>query len=121
MKVFWSWQSDTLAKNNHFFVRDALTLALQQVANDLDLTEAERPEIDHDTKGEPGLVSIVDTIFEKINQSAVFVGDLTFIGTTEKGKLLPNPNVMIELGHAMTQLVSRANYSCNQCGIWRSS
>lgn len=104
MKVFWSWQSDSLEKNNHFFVRDALALALKQVANDLDLLEAERPEVDHDTKGEPGLVSIVDIIFEKINQAAVFVGDLTYVGKTEKGKLLPNPNVMIELGHAITSL-----------------
>lgn len=104
MKVFWSWQSDSPGKNNHYFVRDALDLALKKVADDLDLTEAERPEVDHDTKGEPGLVSIVDTIFEKINQAAVFVGDLTYVGKTEKGKLLPNPNVMIELGHAITVL-----------------
>lgn len=104
MKVFWSWQSDSPGKNNHYFVRDALELALKKVADDLDLTEAERPEVDHDTKGEPGLVSIVDTIFEKINQAAVFVGDLTYVGKTEKGKLLPNPNVMIELGHAITVL-----------------
>jgi hypothetical protein len=104
MNVFWSWQSDLLEKNNHFFVRDALALALKQVADDLALTEADRPEVDHDTKGKPGLVSIVDTIFEKINQAAVFVGDLTYVGKTEKGKLLPNPNVMIELGHAITSL-----------------
>ena len=104
MNVFWSWQSDSFEKNNHFFVRDALAQALKQVADDLDLTEAERPEVDHDTKGEPGLVSIVDKIFEKISQAAVFVGDLTYVGKTEKGKLLPNPNVMIELGHAITSL-----------------
>lgn len=104
MKVFWSWQSDTPAKNNHYFVREALELALDKVAEDLDLDEADRPEIDHDTKGEPGLVSIVDAIFQKIEQAAVFVGDLTFVGKTVKDKLLPNPNVMIELGHAITSL-----------------
>jgi hypothetical protein len=104
MNVFWSWQSDSLEKNNRFFVRDALELALEQVADDLALTEADRPEVDHDTKGKPGLVSIVDTIFEKINQAAVFVGDLTYVGKTERGKLLPNPNIMIELGHAITSL-----------------
>lgn len=104
MKVFWSWQSDTPAKNNHYFVRDALELALHKVAEDLNLDEAIRPEIDHDTKGEPGLVSIVDTIFQKIEQASVFVGDLTFVGKTVKDKLLPNPNVMIELGHAITSL-----------------
>lgn len=104
MKVFWSWQSDTSAKNNHYFVRDAIELALQKVAKDLELDEAMRPEIDHDTKGEPGLVSIVDTIFQKIVQSAVFIGDITFVGKTINDKLLPNPNVMIELGHAITSI-----------------
>lgn len=104
MKVFWSWQSDTPAKNNHYFVRDALEAALDKVAAELDLDEASRPEIDHDTKDEPGLVSIVDTIFEKIERAKVFVGDVTYVGATPNGKLLPNPNVMIELGHALTSL-----------------
>lgn len=104
MKIFWSWQSDTPSKNNHRLIHDALELAIEKVASDLSLTEAERPEVDHDTKGEPGLVSIVDKIFEKISQAAVFVGDLTFVGQTPAGKMLPNPNVMIELGHAITSL-----------------
>lgn len=106
MKVFWSWQSDLPEKDHHYFIRDALELALTQVSSDLDLEEAQRPELDHDTKGEPGLVSIVDTIFEKIGNAAVFVGDLTYVGKTSNGreKLLPNPNVMIELGHALTSL-----------------
>lgn len=104
MKVFWSWQSDTPAKNNHYFVRDALEIAFEKVATELDLDEASRPEIDHDTKDEPGLVSIVDSIFDKIERAKVFVGDITYVGTTTKGKLLPNPNVMIELGHALTSL-----------------
>lgn len=104
MKVFWSWQSDTPAKNNHYFVRDALEIALEKVAAELDLDEADRPEVDHDTKDEPGLVSIVDTIFEKIERAKVFVGDVTYVGATPNGKLLPNPNVMIELGHALTSL-----------------
>lgn len=104
MKVFWSWQSDTLEKNNRYFVRDALERAVQIVANDLDLDEADRPEVDHDTAGEPGLVAIVDTIFDKISKAAVFVGDLTYVGKSDQGKLLPNPNVMIELGHAITSL-----------------
>lgn len=104
MKVFWSWQSDTPAKNNQYFVRDAIKLALNKVAEDLEIDEAMRPEIDHDTKDVPGLVSIVDTIFQKITQSTIFIGDLTFVGQTTKNKLLPNPNVMIELGHAITSL-----------------
>lgn len=104
MKVFWSWQSDTPAKYNKEFVKEALNEALKVVSEELGLTEAERPEIDHDTKGAPGLVAIVDEIFKKIEQADVFVGDVTFVGQTSNGKLLPNANVMIELGHALTSV-----------------
>lgn len=104
MKVFWSWQSDSPPAINKNFVKSALEKALSQVSEELGLTEAERPEIDHDTKDAPGLVAIVDTIFEKIRQADVFVGDVTFVGKTDGGKLLPNANVMIELGHALTSI-----------------
>lgn len=60
MKIFWSWQSDTPPKFNKNFVKAALEQALVTVSANLDLSEADRPELDHDTKGEPGLVSIVD-------------------------------------------------------------
>lgn len=101
MKVFWSWQSDRPVKVTKTFVQEALNEALQIVANDLDLSPAERPELDHDTKGEPGLVEIVNTIFSKIEKASVFVADVTPIAETGQGKKVPNPNVMIELGHAM--------------------
>lgn len=104
MKAFWSWQSDTPANLNKSFVKSALEEAIQLAAEDLDLAEADRPELDHDTKGKPGLVSIVDTIFKKIEEADVFVGDITFVGQTLADKRLPNPNVMIELGHAITSI-----------------
>lgn len=104
MKVFWSWQSDTPAKLNKDFVKAALQDAVAQVSEDLGFTEAERPTVDHDTKDEPGLVAIVETIFKKIEAAEVFVGDVTFVGATPDGKLLPNANVMIELGHALTSV-----------------
>lgn len=104
MKVFWSWQSDTPEDITRHFVKAALLEAIQLASRDLDLSEADRPKLDHDTKGELGLVSIVDTIFKKIEAATVFVGDVTFVGETLDGKKLPNPNVMIELGHAITSI-----------------
>lgn len=104
MKVFWSWQSDLPSKVSRSFVKDALTEAVAAVAIDLSLAEADRPEVDHDTKDEPGLVEIVSTIFKKIEGASVFVGDVTPVAKTDKGKLVPNPNVMIELGHALKSL-----------------
>lgn len=77
MKVFWSWQSDSPSGVNRNFVKDALQSALASVTHELNLTEAERPEVDHDTKDEPGLVEIVATIFKKIDGASVFVGDVT--------------------------------------------
>lgn len=100
MKIFWSWQSDTPASSGRHFVKSALELAIKQVAQELDLSEAERPEIDHDTKGVAGLAPIADTIFEKIDGAALFVADVTPTGTTPAGKKTPNPNVLIELGYA---------------------
>lgn len=105
MKVFWSWQSDTVQANNHYFVRDALKQALSEVADDLALDEAIRPELDHDTLNVPGLAAITETIFDKINVASVFVADLTYVGVSRDGKkMLPNPNVLIELGYAFKAL-----------------
>jgi len=62
--------------------------------------------LDKDTKGTPGSPSIPDTIFKKIEGSAVFIADLTFVAHTKKNpktkfiKPVPNPNVMIEYGYA---------------------
>lgn len=101
MKVFWSWQSDASKKRHKDFVKDALDQALAEVSQNLNLSEAERPDLDHDTKGEAGLVEIAAVIFDKIKDAAIFVADVTPVATTLEGKHVPNPNVMIELGYAL--------------------
>ena len=102
MKIFWSWQSDTPACNDRGFIKTALDAAVAQASVELELSEAERPEIDHDTKGVAGLAPIADTIFQKIDVLALFVADITLTGSTSSGKRTPNPNVLIELGYACT-------------------
>jgi len=105
--VFWSWQSDLPAAITREFIKHALTQALKRVNSDLELEQAERFELDHDTKGEAGLVEIVKTIFEKIDDCDVFVADITPVAevlSSETGKKVPNPNVMIELGYALHEL-----------------
>jgi hypothetical protein len=49
--------------------------------------------------------AIAESVFQKIDRAAIFVGDITFVasltgpnGSNLKG--LPNPNVLIELGYA---------------------
>lgn len=81
-----------------------LETAVNNVGEELGLEDAERPELDHDTKNTPGMTEITKTILTKISHSAVFVADLTPIGKTPEGKALPNPNVLIELGWALKEL-----------------
>lgn len=100
-RIFWSWQSDYSPKTCRHFIRDALVDAIAQVAEEAPVDDADRPEIDHDTKGERGMADIAATILNKIADAAVFVADLTPIAQSPEGKWLPNPNVMIELGWAM--------------------
>lgn len=113
MKIFWSWQSDHDGKISHYLVRDALQAAIEKlrVPNEIEEpSEAERRanlELDHDTKGETGWTDIADSIFRKIDDAAVFVGDVTPVGKSnrkERGKrprAIMNPNVAIELGYAI--------------------
>ncbi|MET3473066.1 hypothetical protein ABIC78_003615 [Novosphingobium sp. 1529] len=96
--VFWSWQSDHPFRENRGLIREALVLALERIS--ADMAEAERPELDHDTKGVPGSPPIVETIFKKIEGAGVFIGDVTPIAQSAAGKYVANPNVLIELGYA---------------------
>ena len=101
MKIFWSWQSDVSPKSCRSLIKSALTDAIKQVSLELDVEDADRPEIDHDTKGVPGMVDIPATILQKISEAACFVADMTPIARTAGGKAVANPNVCIELGWAM--------------------
>lgn len=118
MKIFWSWQSDTHQPSNRYFVRDVLG-NLAKTLNGVDDTaeESDRPvdteederaetddafvSVDHDTKGLGGSPRIAERILEKIAAAAVFVADVTPVAKVPGGKLVPNPNVMIELGYAL--------------------
>ncbi len=79
-------------------MRDALDTAIQRLS--VEMTESERPDIDHDTKGVPGSPEIAATILKKIENASVFVADITPIAVSKSGKHIPNPNVLIELGFA---------------------
>jgi hypothetical protein len=121
MKIFWSWQSDTPPASGRDFVKSALSEAIEQMAEELALSEAERPELDHDTKDVPGLAPIADTIFDKIDSAALFVADVTLTGATTDGeKRTPNPNVLIELGYALKALgTERIVLVANSAGGFR--
>src|SRR5262245_54609267 len=107
LTVFYSWQSDTPSNLNRNFIEKALAEALKSLRSDATLESALRDvtvELDKDTKGVPGSPPITDTILRKIEDCAVFVCDLTFVGksiedlvgSSTEPRLFPNPNVLIE-------------------------
>jgi hypothetical protein len=120
MKVFWSWQSDTPGKIGRHFVRDALSAAIEQLKETPEIEEPTAREarsamhLDQDRKGIPGSPDLARVILEKIEQSAVFVADVTSVAITTiqkeetQRKKVINPNVAIELGYALRALGDRA-------------
>lgn len=107
-KIFYSWQVDTPAKVNRNLIERALQLALNRIGRNTALESATRDlAIDRDTKGIPGSPPIVETIFRKIDAAAVFLPDLTFVGSRADGRPTPNPNVLIEYGWALKALSYR--------------
>lgn len=101
IKVFYSWQSDSEAKYNRNFQLDCLKSAMKKINQELDLKEPIRE--DHDTKDVAGSPDIATTILNKIENSDIFIGDITFVASSKK-RLFSNPNVLIELGYAMRSL-----------------
>jgi hypothetical protein len=104
--VFFSWQSDRLEREGHNLIEQALKTAVARIAKDAAVEDVVRDGLmmDKDTKGVPGSPPIFDTILAKIGVAAVFVPDLTFIGTGAAGRSTPNPNVLIEYGWSLKSL-----------------
>ncbi|MBX9654946.1 hypothetical protein K2Y11_15145 [bacterium] len=100
--IFYSWQADISASTNRTFIADCLERAINQLKSDGKLNL--ELNIDRDTSGVGGSPDIANTIFEKIANSHVFVGDVTIIGNVtiddSKVRPVPNPNVLVELGYA---------------------
>jgi hypothetical protein len=100
--VFWSWQSDLDSRITREVIRYALDEAIKILAADLE--EADRPSLTSDTQGVAGTPDIVATILRKIDEAAVFVGDVTPIAVSNTGKACANPNVLLEMGYANKSL-----------------
>jgi hypothetical protein len=105
MKVFWSWQSDTLGKIGRHFVREALEVAIEEIKEEIEVEEPKREiHLDHDRKGVPGSPDLAKTILDKIKTTSIFIADVTPVGETPSGKATINPNVAIELGFALAHV-----------------
>jgi hypothetical protein len=102
MTIFFSWQSDLNLKNNKNFIEGCIKTAIDEFnkGNKLlvDFT------IDKDTSGEPGNPEITNIILNKIDNSRMFICDLSIINSDYHGRKTPNPNVIFELGYAIKSL-----------------
>jgi hypothetical protein len=108
LKLFFSWQADAPTGVCRNFIEKALKQALVRVVTSIEVESAVREVgigIDRDTLDTAGWAPIVDTIFKKIDDAAVFVPDLTFVATRLDGQRpAPNPNVLVECGWALKSL-----------------
>ncbi len=103
--IFYSWQSDD-GKSSQL-IDNALSVAIEQIKQEHHIVVT----IDKSTLDVAGMPNITQTIMEKIDKCDVFLCDLTPVveyhvngNDGQKIKKVPNANVLIELGYAMSAL-----------------
>lgn len=102
-RIFYSWQSDLPNNTNRGFINNAIDKAINEITSDDSFLLI--PFLDRDTAGLTGSPDISASIFEKIDNSSVFICDVSIInGQDNNSRLTPNPNVLIELGYAISKL-----------------
>lgn len=93
--IFYSWQSDLGNSTNRSFIEDALEKAIKEINNELNLPLV----LDKDTSGKTGSPDIVNSILRKIDESFIFVADISIVGKVNE-KSAVNSNVIYETGYA---------------------
>jgi hypothetical protein len=103
--VFFSWQSDTPNRVGRNFIETCLERAIGELRADADVAVADREiAVDRDTRNVPGSPPIMEIIFAKIDEAAIFLADFTYVAERIGGEKAPNPNVAIEHGYALKSL-----------------
>lgn len=114
-KIFFSWQSDSPNKTNRNFIENSINKAISNVNKNLNL----HLELDKDTINRTGSPDIVNTILNKIENSFIFIADISLV-IQDAHKKSPNPNVLYELGYAQG-IFSEENiimiFNCNSGNI----
>jgi hypothetical protein len=105
--IFYSWQSDSDRSINRDFIRAALEDAAAAIRQGAQVEDF--PRIDSGMENQSGSPEIAAVMFKKIRDSAIFVGDVTLVGTIPPrgrgaAKRVPNPNVSLEMGYAAGRL-----------------
>ena len=113
--VFYSWMTDRPRSENLQYIRKKLSEDCKKLEKEFGL----KIKIDTDSRGEDGSRPIEENVMKKINECALFVGDITPIYPRLPWlwwhKPTPNPNVLYELGYAVSSL------GWNRCiMVWNS-
>lgn len=96
--LFFSYQSDT--RGEYQFIKNILEkgVAKKLLSDGIELT------VDCGMRGTAGNPNLSETMLKKGEECDIFLADLTYVVSFKnyKGedKYIPNPNVMLELGHA---------------------
>lgn len=109
--IFFSWQSDL--KGNKKIIKDSLLAECQKQKE----KNGYQLEIDEATRNLPGSPKIEDAILEKIASADIFVCDITPIASCGR-KLMPNSNVIFELGFALHALGEKRVILLAKKGDW---
>lgn len=111
-RIFYSWQSDN--KGAKKALRKTLNAVIKQLKGEniaLEVVEG---------GGGEGFISIEDAVRMKIQKCDIFIGDVTPIGNVSlKSKLLPNANVMYEMGIATECMTADRIIAVAMAGEWK--
>jgi hypothetical protein len=99
--IFYSWQSDSGLETNLKAIRNAIRLSANEIETEIPNLHIILDEATRDTAGSPNIPS---TIFQKLDSCDIFISDITTINleATNVKKKTGNPNVLIELGYAIS-------------------
>lgn len=119
-KLFFSWQSD----DNR--TRKIITTAINKAVHDIKVYHNYSIIVEESTSNVPGTPQIVSTILDKIDLCDIFLADVTPVCSYQKQsgnnqtdtKQVPNPNVLMELGYAMSAVGMNYSICVAHQGQW---
>jgi len=109
INIFYSWQSDLPNIKNRSLIENGIKKATQLLLSDCPkVTEF---KIESDSRNELGTPDLAITIFNKIDLCDIFIADISIINQESSKRLVPNPNVLLELGYA-AKTIGWSNIIC---------
>ncbi|MCT7643871.1 nucleotide-binding protein [Aliarcobacter butzleri] len=99
INIFYCWQSDLPRERNRDFIKNVLDHIKYDLRN-----ESIEINIDEATNDLVGSPKLNQEILIKIQNADIFICDVSIINQNSLGRNVPNPNVMYELGFAVSSL-----------------